>query len=719
MQVRQKKEKTTLKTMMHKLSLSELASEGERLCKSGDCSNGIKYFEEALLVYDKQYEENNLNEEENFKLLQTMAIIYNQMGNAYFNLQDYSKALEYHKKDLQLSEQFGDEPGRAKACGNVGNALQLLGDYDEAILYLLRNLDISKKLNDSSGEARALYNLANIYQSKGKFMGRLAYHDDRDPNSGEFSNEIKDVLMKAVYYYRETLRLVSTKDRAAEGRTYGNLGNTYYFLGDFESAIECHNQRLKIAKEYGDKPAERRAFSNLGNAHIFQGMFNEAADYYLKAMNVARILGDKAIEAQSYYSLGNAYILLQDYSVAIDFHLRHLQIAQSLEDKIGESRAFWSLGNAYAALGDLENAIMYANRHLNLARIIGDSTSELTAKKNLYDFQNLLSNSGFRDSESGLFTPVCSKYGRKYFDKQTNSLHKSASIDSFYNNTAAAATTTAATTTTAAPSHISEPYQINNGDCPTSDLTYQRKNLNFSLSNSDIENKSSGDSNSNNKEEELSFFEVLSRIQSNRLDDQRCSIKRIAVKQTSAPFSQEIQRIHAQVTTDNINSKTSQTNLAGRLGSTMPNDDFFNLIIKSQQTRLEDQRTSLAHKSKSASNSSSSSTSSSSSSSSSNSIDNNLVIKSSHIITSTATSSSSSLTHSVKNLDENNKEIKHFKPLNVNNKRQAITVPPDDEFFSMIQKIQSRRLDEQRTSIKPSMFNLKRNPQLRSQQILP
>jgi tetratricopeptide (TPR) repeat protein len=113
-------------------------------------------------------------------------------------------------------------------------------------------------------------------------MGRLAYHDERDPNNGEFSNEIKEVLMKAVYYYRETLKLVSTKDRAAEGRTYGNLGNTHYFLGDFEAAIECHQQRLKIAKEYGDKAAERRAYSNLGNAHIFQGKFNEAADFYLK-----------------------------------------------------------------------------------------------------------------------------------------------------------------------------------------------------------------------------------------------------------------------------------------------------------------------------------------------------------------------------------------------------------------------------------------------------
>jgi hypothetical protein len=59
------------------------------------------------------------------------------------------------------------------------------------------------------------------------------------------------------------------------------LGNTYYLLGDFESAIECHGERLMIAKEYGDRAAERRAYSNLGNAYIFMGKFNEATDFYL------------------------------------------------------------------------------------------------------------------------------------------------------------------------------------------------------------------------------------------------------------------------------------------------------------------------------------------------------------------------------------------------------------------------------------------------------
>lgn len=102
-------------------------------------------------------------------------------------------------------------------------------------------------------------------------MGRLTYSEQSgEPNSGEFAHEIREVLQKAVHYYNETLRLVANKERSAEGRTYGNLGNTHYLLGDFDAAIFCHLERLKIAREFGDKAAERRAYSNLGNAHIFQ-----------------------------------------------------------------------------------------------------------------------------------------------------------------------------------------------------------------------------------------------------------------------------------------------------------------------------------------------------------------------------------------------------------------------------------------------------------------
>lgn len=113
--------------------------------------------------------------------------------------------------------------------------------------------------------------------------------------------------------FRENLAIVKELgDRAAQGRTYGNLGNTYYLLGSFRKAVASHEQvpseypylwrawymhasmeshlfevrfclsyqRLRIAKEFGDRSAERRAYCNLGNAYIFLGEFGVAAEHY-------------------------------------------------------------------------------------------------------------------------------------------------------------------------------------------------------------------------------------------------------------------------------------------------------------------------------------------------------------------------------------------------------------------------------------------------------
>jgi len=55
-------------------------------------------------------------------------------------------------------------------------------------------------------------------------------------------------------------------DRAGEGRAYGNLGNTYRSLGDYQKAIDYHEKHLKIAKQIGDQAGEGNAYGNLGNA---------------------------------------------------------------------------------------------------------------------------------------------------------------------------------------------------------------------------------------------------------------------------------------------------------------------------------------------------------------------------------------------------------------------------------------------------------------------
>lgn len=50
-------------------------------------------------------------------------------------------------------------------------------------------------------------------------------------------------LLSLLFLQRANLSLVKELgDRAAQGRTYGNLGNTYYLLGEFETAVAAHEK---------------------------------------------------------------------------------------------------------------------------------------------------------------------------------------------------------------------------------------------------------------------------------------------------------------------------------------------------------------------------------------------------------------------------------------------------------------------------------------------
>jgi hypothetical protein len=141
-------------------------------------------------------------------------------------------------------------------------------------------------------------------------------------------------------------------------------------------------------------------------------------------------------------------------------------------------------------------------------------------------------------------------------------------------------------------------------------------------------------------DDDMSFLDVLSKIQSNRLDDQRCSI-RVRPQVPPAPLppslnqeqtkkSNSFKELTNSVTTNTLTKKKQNMN-------DKSNEDFFNQLMKAQGSRLEDQRSSLA------------------------------------------TIAYTSI----------NKNIK-----------QASTIPPDDGFFNMVQSVHSKRLNEQKSSIK-------------------
>ncbi|XP_050295465.1 G-protein-signaling modulator 2 isoform X2 [Anthonomus grandis grandis] len=474
----------------------ELALEGERLCKSGDCRAGVAFFQAAIQAGTDD--------------LRTLSAIYSQLGNAYFYLGDYGKAMQYHKHDLTLARTMGDKLGEAKSSGNLGNTLKVMGKFDEAIVCCKRHLELARELDDKLSEGRALYNLGNVFHAKGKHAGRIG---QKDP--GEFSDEVKECLQEAVSYYEENLRLMrDLGDVAAQGRACGNLGNTHYLLGDFGEAVKYHAERLSIARQFGDKPAERRAHSNLGNSHIFMGQFEEAAEHYQRTLALAQELADQAVQAQACYSLGNTYTLLRDYEKAIEYHLRHLLIAQNLNDRVGEGRACWSLGNAHASLGHHEKALEFARQHYEISREINDPVGEATAKMNISDLKKILDLPESPDSPEEV---------RKV-----------------------------------------------NGE----ELTPDGKNPPPGSKTKQLVNKSKKAGTNGDEDEEESFFDMLSRFQSKRMDEQRCSL---ALKRDGNKENKN--------TVNNLLPKNEEPD--------EPEDELFNMITGMQSNRMDEQRVEL------------------------------------------------------------------------------------------------------------------------------
>ncbi|XP_069171961.1 G-protein-signaling modulator 2 isoform X19 [Procambarus clarkii] len=582
----------------------ELALEGERLCKAGDCRAGVAFFEAAIQTGTDD--------------LRTLSAIYSQLGNAYFYLGEYDKAMEYHKLDLTVARTMGDRLGVAKASGNLGNTLKVMGKFKEAICCCERHLSISQELEDKVGEGRALYNLGNVYHAQGKHLGRIG---PQEP--GGFSDEVKHCLQKAVEYYAANLRLMEElNDRSAQGRACGNLGNTHYLLGNFTQAISYHNERLAIAKEFGDKAAERRAHSNLGNAHIFLGEFETAAEHYKKTLQLAQELGDRAVEAQACYSLGNTYTLLRDYPMAIHYHLRHLAIAEELTDKVGEGRACWSLGNAYSATNNNEKALHYATRHLEISkefainhRQIGDKTGQAAAQMNLTDIRKLL----------GLPpTPVDSELSESAEDVKSRTRRKSmenmdllkASVneessmddDSFFellSRFQSKRMDDQRCTLSIDSNKENQPEQ------PQQQVPTRREGGSLSSTGSTNGTTTPSDSGANNCGVLEELMESIAGMQSRRMDEQRASLPQLpglnnqhailqrlsvaASDSTPLPddnFFDMLMRCQGSRIEDQRSSLPNDGSLP-QSAPTVPDDDFFSLIMRFQSGRLEDQRSTM------------------------------------------------------------------------------------------------------------------------------
>lgn len=247
---------------------------------------------------------------------------------------------------------------------------------------------------------------------------------------------------------------------------------------------------------------------------------------------------------------------------------------------MGESRAYWALGNAHRHLGNLERAAFYTRRHLEISREVGDLDGINSAEETLLQLET---------ASEAPSSPCHSLLRRRRSMEQLD---------------------------------------MTIGQSETSSDSGQSKRRNPFSTFFNRKNNQSKTRNLN-KENEEDMFDILTRVQGSRLDDQRANQKRVQTRKEDidnllnqiAGISGSNRRMDKQrvslaeinrTTTDQsqsenktVNQSQSDSNLQKLKSSKksskpkkskkiekLPDDDFFDSLITCSN-RIDEQRSQI------------------------------------------------------------------------------------------------------------------------------
>lgn len=118
-------------------------------------------------------------------------------------------------------------------------------------------------------------------------------------NNGQF-----DIAYRKALSIKESAVIENRQDILAD--TLYSIGKTFYYLSDFESALNYYHQALKIYEHIDSTNNVASTLSNIGNTHIELEQFSIAFDFHNRAYHLSKHL---SVETKLKVLLNYGYIL--------------------------------------------------------------------------------------------------------------------------------------------------------------------------------------------------------------------------------------------------------------------------------------------------------------------------------------------------------------------------------------------------------------------------
>jgi len=196
---------------------------------------------------------------------------YSQQGglNQYYN-----QALQYAQQGLEFAEKVQFDRGLAELHRTIGNAYFYLTDYEKAIENYEQALQISEKTHDLHGVALNYYNISLAYQTQ---------------RSNTYYS--LDILQRALLIWKQ----LGYKSHIT--RAYEAVIQIYRDVGEWQLAETYAEEALSLALETGNRQEEAMLYETLAQIKFSTGNIHAQIEYYHKSLQIYEKLGDQLLIA--------------------------------------------------------------------------------------------------------------------------------------------------------------------------------------------------------------------------------------------------------------------------------------------------------------------------------------------------------------------------------------------------------------------------------------
>lgn len=280
---------------------------------------------------------------------------------------DIRAALVYANRALKEADEIGSVRWTAEAKLAIGTLYDFLGVNMDAAEYLVEALASFEELNDSAKQATTLMQIGNNYFYLKQFDTALK----KFSQVSEFGRALNDTSL-----------IISGLNATAA--VYGNISK-------MDSALILFKEAHALARQYGSLQQEILAYYNMGDVYLYSGRRTQALEVFQDLENYYDLKNNSPKHLSSLYnSMTKAYLEKRNLELAKEYSDKTLQALQENMRLIEYPEYFLHLFSIDSTEHRYEDALAHYIRYkeLNDSLLNNNFKERLANREIVYELQS-------------------------------------------------------------------------------------------------------------------------------------------------------------------------------------------------------------------------------------------------------------------------------------------------------------------------------------------